>query len=112
MKLFRLIKMCLNETYSKVCRGKNLAYISYSEWRETRRCFITIGLEYAIRKEYNQMEHISFWSVLMMLIYWEKRINTIKKNTEALLDASGEVGLEVNIEKTKYVFKSHHQNRG
>jgi hypothetical protein len=24
MKLFRVIKMCLNETYSKICIGKNL----------------------------------------------------------------------------------------
>jgi hypothetical protein len=33
----------------------------------------------------------------------------IKKNTGALLDASKEVGLEVNAEKTKYVFMSRHQ---
>jgi hypothetical protein len=27
MKLVRLIKMCLNETYSKVCVGKHLFYM-------------------------------------------------------------------------------------
>jgi hypothetical protein len=32
--------------------------------------------------------------------------DTIKKNTEALLDASKEVGLEVNPEKTKYMLMS------
>jgi hypothetical protein len=37
-----------------------------------------------------------------------KIINIIKKNTEALLDASKEVGLEVNTEKTKYMFMSRH----
>jgi hypothetical protein len=32
-----------------------------------------------------------------------KHIDTIKENTEALLDASKEVGLEVNPEKSKYM---------
>jgi general stress protein 26 len=36
----------------------------------------------------------------------------IKKNTETLIDASKEVGLEVNTEKTKYMLLSHHQNAG
>jgi hypothetical protein len=31
-------------------------------------------------------------------------MNTIKKNTGTLTDASNEVGLEVNAEKTKYVY--------
>jgi hypothetical protein len=38
--------------------------------------------------------------------------DTIKKNTEALLDASKEVGLEVNPEKTKYMLMSCSQNIG
>jgi hypothetical protein len=32
--------------------------------------------------------------------------DTIKKNTEALLDASKKVGLDVNPGKTKYMFMS------
>jgi hypothetical protein len=36
----------------------------------------------------------------------------LKKNAEALLGASKEIGLEVNSEKTKYVFMSRHQNAG
>jgi hypothetical protein len=32
------------------------------------------------------------------------------KNTEALLDASTEVGLELNPEKTKYILMSRSQN--
>jgi hypothetical protein len=36
--------------------------------------------------------------------------NIIKKNAEALLDASKDIGLEVNFEETKYMFMSHHQN--
>jgi hypothetical protein len=33
----------------------------------------------------------------------EENIDTIKKNTEALLDTRMEVGLEVKSEKTKYM---------
>jgi hypothetical protein len=39
-------------------------------------------------------------------------IDTIKKNTESLIDASKEVGLEINVEKTKYMLLSRHQNVG
>jgi hypothetical protein len=37
-------------------------------------------------------------------------IDTIKKNIEISIDASKEVGLEVNTEKTKYMLLSRHQN--
>jgi hypothetical protein len=36
-------------------------------------------------------------------------IDTAKKNTETLTDASKEVGLEINIEKTKYMLLSNQQ---
>jgi hypothetical protein len=39
-------------------------------------------------------------------------IDTIKKNTESLIDASKEIGLEINVEKTKYMLLSRHQNVG
>jgi hypothetical protein len=34
--------------------------------------------------------------------------NSIKKNTETLIDASKEFGLEINTEKVKYMLVSHH----
>jgi hypothetical protein len=39
-------------------------------------------------------------------------IDTIKKNTEILIDASKKVGLEINVDKTKYMLLSRHQNVG
>jgi hypothetical protein len=38
--------------------------------------------------------------------------DTIKKNTQTLIDACKEDGLEVNTEKIKYMLLSHHQNEG
>jgi hypothetical protein len=49
------------------------------------------------------MGHISFWLM-------PSNIETIKKNTYILIDASKEVGLEINVEKTKYMLVSHDQN--
>jgi len=42
----------------------------------------------------------------------DKNTNTIKRNTEALLQASKEVGMEVNTEMTKHMGVSCHQNAG
>jgi hypothetical protein len=39
-------------------------------------------------------------------------IDTINKNTETLIDASKEVGLEGNVEKTKCMLVSRDQNAG
>jgi hypothetical protein len=47
----------------------------------------------------------------MKLINWTKT-NTIKETIEALLEASREVGLEVNTEKIKYMVMSRYQNAG
>jgi hypothetical protein len=42
----------------------------------------------------------------------EDDTDTRNKNAETLNDASKEVGLEVNTEKTKHTLLSHHQNAG
>jgi hypothetical protein len=40
------------------------------------------------------------------------KIDTIKTNSETLIYASKEIGLEINVEKTKYMLLSRHQNVG
>jgi hypothetical protein len=38
--------------------------------------------------------------------------DNIKKNTESLIDTSKEIGLEINVEKTKYKLLCRHQKVG
>ena len=40
------------------------------------------------------------------------RVHTVKKNAEAFAMASKEIGLEVNVDKTKYMVMSRDQNAG
>jgi hypothetical protein len=70
---------------------------------------VPLGRSRKIGRDWNWMGHISFWLMLMMWIYWEINRN-YKRSTEILIDASKEVCLEVNIEKTKHMLVSHHQN--
>jgi hypothetical protein len=37
-------------------------------------------------------------------------IDTINKNTNTLIDASKKVGLEISVDKIKYMFLSYRQN--
>jgi hypothetical protein len=39
-------------------------------------------------------------------------VDTIKKNTQTLIDDSKEVGLEVNTDKSKYMLLPRHKNAG
>jgi hypothetical protein len=40
------------------------------------------------------------------------RVNAIKENSKTLLEASRDIGLEINAEKTKYMIMSYHLNSG
>jgi hypothetical protein len=80
-------------------------------WDALSPLLLNFALKYTIRKvnvmrDWNWMEHITFWSVLIMLIYW-KKTNSVKKNTECLLDASKKVVLKVNTQRCVFVFVKH-----
>jgi hypothetical protein len=76
------------------------------------------ALEYAIRRVQENQEGLKLNRTHQLLAYADvvnivgENIDTMKKNTEALLDASKEVGLEVNPEKTKYMLMSRCQKTG
>jgi sorting nexin-29 len=74
------------------------------------------ALQYAIRKVQENQVGLKLNGTLQLLAYADDvnllgdKIDTIKKITETLIDASKEVGLEINVEKTKYMLLSRHQN--
>jgi hypothetical protein len=43
------------------------------------------------------------------LLAYPDDVNLLGENTETLIDASKQVGLEINVEKTKYTLLSRHQ---
>jgi hypothetical protein len=130
MKLVRLIKICLNETYSKVGIGKHLSdsfpiQNVLKQGDALSALLFNFAVEYAVTKvQENQVglklngtnRHLAYADDVNLL---EDNIDTIKKNTETSIDSSKEVGLEINVEKTKYILvymspecrsKSGHKN--
>jgi hypothetical protein len=83
------------------------------------RCFIAT-LEYVIRKVQENQVGLKLNGKPQLLVYVDDvnllgdNIDTIKKNMETLIEASKEVGLEVNTEKIKYtsMLLSRHHSAG
>ena len=123
MKLVRLIKMCLTESCSRVGVGKNLSDMFHisnglKQGDVLLPLIFNFTLEYAIRMVQVNQDGLKLSGTHQLQVYAGDvntlggSICTIKENTEALMVASKENGLEANAHKTKYMVMSQDQNTG
>jgi hypothetical protein len=100
--------MCLNETYSNSKHFSDSFPIQniLKQGHAPSPLPFNFALEYAISKRHENQVGLKLNGTHQLLAYRDyvnllgDNIDTIKENTETLIDASKEVGLETNVEKT------------
>ena len=76
------------------------------------------ALEYAIRRAQGNQDGLKLNGTHELLAYADDvnilggSLHTVKENAEAVVVATMEIGLEVNVDKTKYMIMSRDQNAG
>jgi hypothetical protein len=106
--------MCLNKTFSKTRMGRCLSDMfsiqnGLKQGHALPPLLLNFALEYAIRKVQGNQVGLKLNGTHQLLVYANDvnrlgdNIDTIK-NIVTLIDASKDVGIEINTEKTKYTY--------
>ena len=123
VKVVRLIKTFLTETYSRVRVGKNLSDMfpinnGLKQGDALTPLLFNFALECAITRVQVNQDGLKLNGTHQLLVYADDvnilggSVHTVKENVKALIVASKETGLEVNADKTKYMVMSRNQNAG
>jgi hypothetical protein len=115
--------MCLNATYSKFRIGKLLSYKFPIPNGLKQGDYIlpfvsNFALEFAIRNIQESEIGLELNGTHQLLVYADDvnllgdSVNLKNENSETLLEASRDIGLEINAEKSKYMIMSRYPNSG
>ena len=103
MKMVRLIKMCLNENYSRVLVGKHLSDMfpinnGLKQGDALKPLLCNVALESAIRRVQVNQDGLKLNGTHPILVYvvdvsiLGRNVHTIRETTETLVVASKEIG--------------------
>ena len=120
MKLVSPIKMCLNETNSRVqvCRHLSDMFPIMNGLKQGDALLpllFNFALKHAIRRVQVNQEGLKRNQILVYaddVNILGRSVHTIKKNTKALVFAGTEIELDVNADKTEYMVIYRDQNVG
>jgi len=116
MKLVKIIKMCLNATYSTVWVGKNFSdMFPIKNGLKQGGAFFITGFQLCSRVCHKRVQvnqvGLKLNDTHQLSVYDDDdtmggSVHTIQKNFEALIAVSKETGLEEDADKTMYMVKS------
>ena len=117
MELVRLIKVCLNEPYSRFRVGKHLSDVfpitnGVKQVNALSPVFFNFAVEYAAGRVQVTQDILKFNGTHQIVVYADfvnilgDSVNTTKKNAEALVFAVEKTGIELNVDKSKCMVTS------
>ena len=116
-KLVQLVRMCLSDPISRVRVGNNMSdsfeiRSGLKQGDALSPLLFNFALEYAILKIKEDKKGLALNGLNQLFVYADDvdligdDIDALQSNSEVLVEACDEIGLQVNVEKTKYMITS------